>query len=115
MFDCSIENGYGELLALTNHPKYTVYQIDGLDPPTATINTSIVANFDGSRFNSARAGERNIVIYLAVEHECEKNRIELYKYVRAKHPITFYYKNDSRDVYIDGYVENMQIGFFVIL
>lgn len=112
MFDCSIENEYGELLSLTNNPKYTVYQIDGLEPPTATINTSIVANFDGSRFNSARAGERNIVIYLAVEHECEKNRIELYKYVRAKHPITFYYKNDSRDVYIDGYVENMQIGFF---
>lgn len=112
MFECSIENEYGELLSLTNNPKYTVYQIDGLEPPTATINTSVVANFDGSRFNSARAGERNIVIYMTIEQDCEKSRIDLYKYVRVKHPIRFYYKNGSRDVYIDGYVENMQIGFF---
>lgn len=112
MFRCWIENEYGNQLELTNNPNYRVYQIDGLEPPQATINTSAVANFDGSRFNSSRANERNIVIYLTIEGDCEVNRINLYKYARTKKFIRFYYQNDSRDVYIDGYVESMPIGFF---
>lgn len=112
MYQCSIENEYGERLELTNNSNYTVYQIDGLDPPTATVNTSPVANFDGEIFNSAKANKRNIVIYLTIEGDCEKNRINLYRYARSRRAISFYYKNDSRDVYIDGYVESIQIAFF---
>lgn len=112
MYTCSIENEYGERLTLTNNRNYTLYQIDGLEPPAATINTSTVANFDGSRFNSARTNERNIVIYLTIEGDCEQNRIDLYKYVKTKRWIRFYYTNENRDVYADGYVESIQIGFF---
>lgn len=112
MFRCWIENEYKSKLELTDNPDYTVYQIDGLEPPQATINTSAVANFDGSRFNSSRTNERNIVIYLAIEGDCETNRINLYRFARAKKFIRFYYQNGSRDVYIDGYVESISIGFF---
>lgn len=112
MYTCKIENEYGEQLELTNNRNYTVYKIDGLEPPTATINTSPVANFDGSRFNSSRTNERNIVIYLVIENDCEHNRINLYKYAKVKHKVVFYYKNSTRDVYIEGYVESMPIGFF---
>lgn len=112
MYTCIIENEYGEKLELTHNDNYTVYQIDGLNPPDATINTSKVANFDGSRFNSSRTSERNIVIYLAINGNCETNRINLYKYVKSKRYLKFYYKNSARDVYAEGYVENMQIQFF---
>ena len=112
MYQCWIENEYGEKLELTNNKNYTVYQIDGLEPPAATINTSPVANFDGSVFNSSRANERNVVIYLTIEGDCEVNRINLYKYAKTKRAIRFYYKNEARDVYIDGYVESIQIAFF---
>ena len=112
MFECSIENEYGEILSLTGNKNYTVYQIDGLEPPQATINTSPVASFDGSRFNSSRTNERNVVVYLAIEGDCEANRINLYRYAKTKRFIKFHYKNDSRSVYIDGYVENMPIAFF---
>lgn len=112
MYQCWIENEYGERLELTNNKNYTVYQIDGLNPPDAIINTTPVANFDGSRFNSSRTNERNIVIYLTIEGDCETNRINLYRYVRTKRYVKFYYKNSARDVYAEGYVENMQIAIF---
>lgn len=112
MYQCWIENEYGERLELTNNKDYTVYQIDGLNPPDAIINTTPVANFDGSRFNSSRTNERNIVIYLTIEGDCETNRINLYRYVRTKRYVKFYYKNSARDVYAEGYVENMQIAIF---
>jgi hypothetical protein len=112
VYQCWVENEYGDVLELTNNKKYTVYQIDGLEPPTATINTSPVANFDGSRFNSSRSNERSIVIYLTIEGDAEESRIGLYKYIKTKRPIRFRYKNSARDVYIDGYVESMSIAFF---
>ena len=112
MYKCWIENEYNEKLELTNNKNFTVYQIDGLDPPAATINTSTVANFDGTTYNSSRANERNIVIYLTVEGDCEANRIQLYKHAKSKRAIRFYYQNDVRDVYIDGYVESIAISFF---
>lgn len=112
MYTCSLENEYGEKLSLTNNPNYTVYRIDGLEPPTAVINTSPVANFDGSRFNSSKVNERNIVIYLTIENDCEANRINLYKHVKTKRFVKFYYKNSSREVYAVGYVESISIGIF---
>ena len=112
MFRCWIENEYNQKIELTNNQDYKIYQIDGLEPPQAIINTSTVANFDGSRFNSSRTSERNLVIYLTIEGDCEANRINLYNYIKVKRPLRFYYRNSSRDVCIDGYVESMPIGFF---
>lgn len=112
MYQCWIENEYGERLELTNNKNYTVYQIDGLNPPDATINTTPVANFDGSKFNSSRTNERNVVVYLTIEGDCETNRINLYRYVKTKRYVKFYYKNSTRDVYIEGYVESMPIAIF---
>lgn len=112
MFDLSIENSYGERLELTHNPNYTVYKVDGLEPPNANINTSQIANFDGGRFNSSRVNERNIVIYLTIDTDVERNRITLYRYVKPKQPIIVYYKNSTRDVFAEGYVESMQIGLF---
>lgn len=112
MFEITIQNQYGERLSLTNTPDYTVYEIDGLGPGNATINTSTVATFDGTRFNSSRLEQKNLVISIAINEDVEQNRIRLYQYIKTKQPIRVYYQNQSRDVYIDGYVENMEIGFF---
>ena len=91
---------------------YTLYQIDGLEPPNATINTTRIAGIDGARLNSAYADPRNSVIYLAIEGDCEKNRINLYRYAKTRRYIKFYYQNEHRDVFIEGYVENIRIAFF---
>ena len=112
MFTLIAENKYGQQLELTNNDAYVITEIDGLDPPDATINTSKNANADGSVFNSSYINDRQIIITMAINYPAEENRINLYKYFKTKMPITLYYENDTRDVYIDGYVQNMQIGFF---
>lgn len=112
MYTLTIENHKGERLNLTQNPKYSVTSIEGLTPPQANINTAVNANFDGSVFRSSRLTDRNIVITLAIEGDAEANRIELYKYIKAKKQCTLYYQNGRRDVSIVGYVESLNVGIF---
>lgn len=115
MYTLIVENEQGEQLELTHNENYDVLEVIGLNPPTAAINTAIVAGFDGSRFNSARIEQRNIVITLNIRYPIEANRLILYKYFRVKRYVKIYYKNGSRDVFIEGYVENFENNIFTQL
>lgn len=106
------QNKYGEQLELTHNEAYVIESIEGIDPPEAVINTTRNANADGSVFNSSYVDNRTIIITLAINGPAESNRINLYKYFKAKYPVRLYYQNGTRDVYIDGYVKNIQIGLF---
>lgn len=108
MYTLIVENEFKEQLTLTNCEVCDVLKVDGLNPPPATINTSKVVGIDGSRFNSSRIEQRNIVILLNIKYPIEYNRQQLYKYFRSKRWCRLYYQNDSRDVYIDGYVESFE-------
>lgn len=112
MFELKVENKYGEVLTLSQNPNYAVKSIDGIDPPDAVINTARNANADGSVFNSAYVDNRTITITLAINQPTEANRIALYKYFKSKYPVAIYFKNDSRDVMINGYVQSIPIGYF---
>ena len=112
MFTLIAQNKYGQQLELTNNKAYVITSIDGIDPPDAVINTTRNASADGSVFNSSYVDDRTITITLSINGPAEENRINLYKYFKAKYPVRLYYKNDTRDVYIDGYVKNINIDFF---
>ena len=115
MYTLIVENERGDRLELTQNNNYDVLDVSGTNPPTATINTVNIANVDGSRFNSSRVGQRNIVITLNIRPPIEANRIALYKYFKVKHWCKIYYKNDSRDVFIEGYVESFENNPFTQL
>lgn len=112
MFSLKIRTESGAYLNFPMHTGYTITKIDGLCPPGATLNFSTMANFDGSRYNSGRLNPRNIVIYLHIHSPVEKNRLNLYNYFRGNTKVRVYYKNDSLDVCIDGYVETSEIDLF---
>lgn len=112
MYTFTVENKYGQQLELTHNPNYDITEIDGLDPPEAIINTTRNANADGSVFNSSYVTDRQIIITLAINSPAEANRINLYKYFKSKFPVTLYYQNATRNVYINGYVKNIEIAFF---
>ena len=113
MYDLKVKNDKGDVLNLTGNRKYSVYKITGLNPPKATINSSVNTTTDGSSINSVRLDNRNIVIYIALEGDIEVNRINLYKYFPIKKPVTLYFTNGTREVYIEGTVELIECDLFV--
>lgn len=112
MYTLIVENENGEKLELTHNNNYDVLKIEGLNPPSATINTTTVVGIDGSKYNSSRIEQRNIVIYLNVNSPIEENRQRLYGFFRSKRKCKIYYKNKNRDVFIEGYVETFENDIF---
>lgn len=114
MFSLSLENRNGDTVSLTGSRDYSIMEIDGLYPPSANIVTSEVALYDGARFNSSKVNTRQLEISLAIERNAEENRIALYKVVKTKQYIRMNYENGARDVYIEGYVSDMNIDYFAM-
>ena len=113
MFTLKIENVKNEIITLTqNESDFQVFDIQGLNPPKAQINTSAIAGLDGARFNSSKLETRNIVIYIKINGDVEKNRLLLNTFFSTKEWCKFYYQNGSRDVYTEGYVESNEYTSF---
>ena len=112
MYQLKVKNNNGDILQLTNNSNYEIIDIDGLNPPKVTINASVNTTTDGSKVNSVRVESRNIVIYIAIRGNAEKNRLVLYDYFPNKKEVTLYYANSSRNVYIKGIVENIDCKLF---
>jgi predicted phage tail component-like protein len=112
MYTLIAQNKFGQQLELTHNDAYVIEDIDGLNPPDATINTTRNANADGSVFNSSYVNNRQVIITMAINGPAESNRIQLYKYFKNKYPVRLFYRNNTRQVYIDGYCKNIDINFF---
>lgn len=112
MFSLKVKNNRNEEMFITGNSNYTLFKIEGLNPPQATINSSVNATTDGSIINSVRTENRNIVLYLAIEGDVETNRLNVYKYFPIKQTVTLYFSNGSRDVYIKGIVEVIECDLF---
>lgn len=112
MFSAIVKNSKGESLNLSQNPNIKTLSIDGLTPPKATLNFSVIPTKDGSVFNSARAENRNIVFSLAPVYDIENSRLTIYKFFRVKQPVYFYFANGSRNVCIEGIVESVEGSLF---
>lgn len=112
MFDLILENAAGDQLTFGMGSPFTVADIDGLNPPAATINTSELALMDGAMFNSAKVNMRTLNIAFAIEYAAAKNRIEVFKVLKPKQPVKMIYNGQYRQVYIEGYVSSMPITYF---
>ncbi len=112
MFTLKVENDRGEQLNLSANPDYTVYRINGLTPPQASISTSANATMDGSSVNNVRVESRNIVIYVTIDGNVEARRINLYKYFPVKRNVKLYFSNGARNSYIEGVVELIECDLF---
>lgn len=109
MYTLIAENQRGEQLQLVPNPNYYV-EIDGITGATAVINTSVTGNSVGSAFNSSRTEERDIPLTIMPRGNVEANRIRLYRFFQSGKLVRLYYKNNSRDVYIEGYVRQAPEG-----
>lgn len=103
--------------------EFLISNIEGLDPPNASINISNMATGDGGYFNSARLNTRNIILTIIpvdeppVDWEKENGewkwvrktsprtypdiqsaRRAIYKYFPVKKPVTLLFDTDSKDI-----------------
>ena len=114
MFTLKVENTRGAVIELTNNEEnYQVTDISGLNPPNENINTSNYANGDGSSFSSSRIPNREVVITVYINGDIQKNRLTLYKFFRSKEWCKIYYKDEYRDVFVEGYVQTLDVTPFV--
>lgn len=106
------ENEYNDSISLTGRRDMALTGADGLHPPGAVVNMDPLALNDGALFNSSRVETRNIVLTVHFTRNPENCRHEIYKVFKPKRPIRLYYTNNTRDVYIDGYVETCVVDLF---
>ena len=112
MFNMILENKDGKRLLFGPGSPYTITEFEGLNPPKATINTNTTATLDGGMYNSAKLDMRSINVAFAIEEEAEKNRLAVYSVIQSKLPLRIYYQSELLDVFIDGYVEEIDISYF---
>ena len=114
MFSLILENMHGDQLTFGMNSPFTISEIQGLNPPDATINTSQIALIDGAKYNSAKVNMRQLMIAFAIEYSAAYNRIQVYKVLKSKQWVRMYYTGDQRDVYIDGYISSINVSHFAI-
>ena len=112
MFNMIFENKDGKQLHFGAGSPYTIAEFEGLNPPKATINTNTTATLDGGTFNSSKLQIRSINVAFAIEEDAEKNRLAVYSVVQSKMPLRIYYQSEYLDIFIDGYVEDVDISYF---
>ena len=112
-----VTNYMGESLTIPliwNGGPFEIEKIEGLGPPKATVNTTEIATNDGSKFNSARATERNVVVYLILHRAptIEDSRQLSYKYFPVKKPLQLEIETDNRHYVVEGYPESNEPNIF---
>lgn len=113
MYNFEVENEFGIKLKLTqNESNFQIVKIDGLTPPSANIYTNVIANMHGELYKNSRITMRNIVIQIKIRGNIEQNRIKLYDFFSPSKWCKLHYRNKSRNVFIDGYIENLEDDLF---
>jgi hypothetical protein len=110
-----IENPQGESI-LCEFAKpwdtgFLLTELEGMGPVKADIQTTSVNSADGSRFNSARMDERNIVAHIMFYETDEFTSIEdlrhkTYQYFPSKQKVKLTMTTDNRQLWIEGYIES---------
>jgi hypothetical protein len=114
----SVTNYLGESLRMELTNPYetgiVVENITGLGPGKADVNVTELTSSDGSLYNSARLGTRNITMLLRFMFapDIETVRQKTYKYFPIKKYLTLTFETDNRSCYITGYVESNEPVIF---
>lgn len=111
MYELTLENAAGDQIVFAQNTAFTVTEIKGLNPPKASIYTSDVAMIDGAVFNSAKLNMRSINVAFAIEYQAAENRLEVYKVLKSKQYVKLLYKSQTRNVYVEGYIESIDISY----
>lgn len=90
-----------------------ISSITGISPVNANINTTDLAIGDGSKKNSAKLVERNIVLkFMLTGTDVEASRQLCYRIFQPKKSVRSQFITDHRNVAITGWVESNEPDIF---
>ena len=121
IYSVTVTNYVGDSIKLDlrkpNDTGFLIYNIEGIGPGKANINTTEISTSDGSKFNVARLSQRNIVFSImftstALNETIEQIRHKTYKYFPLKKEVELIFETEEREVRITGYVESNEPTIF---
>lgn len=110
--DIEVRNSLGIKYSLSDSKAFDILTVTGLNPSTATINTSQSATGQGTIYSNSKLNQRNIVVTLNLRKPIETNRWKMYEIFQSGEKLRFYFSLGWRIVYIDGYVESIEFTQF---
>lgn len=115
MYNLTLTNEQGKELRFNwLGGQFTIVEINGLNPPKANINTNNLALIAGAKYNSSKILMREIQLAFAVEFDAENGRKSVYKVLQTGKPVKLSYQSDLFDVFIMGYVNNIDPSYFAM-
>lgn len=112
MISFELENENGNIVDINDGVRYLVTGASGLNPPSASIFTSKSPNRKGAKYNGSTLNERNIVISIKILGDIEANRNALYEWVDTEQYCKVRYRNETKNVYCEGHVQDCPIDIF---
>lgn len=112
MFELKLENTNGKIVNIDDEINYSVLSVTGLNPPSASLFLSKSPNRKGVKYNGSTLNERIVVMSIKLLGDVEANRNALYEWVDTGNYIKIYYRNDTKNVYCEGYVEECEVDLF---
>lgn len=109
MFELLLENSDGKVVNLNDETNYVVVELEGFDPPTASLYTSKSPNRKGSKKNGSTLDERALLIPIKILGDIEVNRNALYEWTDTETELKIYYKNGVKNVYCVGTVTDCDV------
>lgn len=89
--------------------QFAFYDISGVSPPQAAINTTSTAGYDGSVVNNTSVEKRNIVLTIQILGDATAGKKALYSVFKSKQQGELFYKSDGWEVKIPCYTEKLEI------
>lgn len=113
MFELKLENVNANVVNINDGVNYLVLGCSGLTPPSASIFMGKSPNRKGGKYNGSTLNERNIVLQIKVLGDIEKNRNALYEWIDTEQYCKVYYRNETKNVYCEGHIQDCDTDFFV--
>lgn len=107
--DYKNQKGQGLRISDGSESNFVFYDIDGVSPPDAQINTKHTAGYDGSSLLSASIPERNIVLKFYLKGDISEAKKEIYNVFQSKREGMLHYRSDGWDVQIPCITEKVEI------
>lgn len=112
MYELRLENENGDVINVNDGVKYTVLAALGLNPPSASIFTAKSPNRKGVKYNGSTLNERTIVLQIKILGDIATNRNALYAWVDSEQYCKVSYKNELKNVYCEGHIQDCDIDLF---